>query len=81
LNSLELQIKNLRQRADDERLGQPRHAHQQTVPARENGGKDLLDHQVLSNDDLLQLALHQQAMLPKFLQHIAQIARLRGLRG
>ena len=76
MNPLELQIENLRERADDQRLRQPRHADQQAMPARENRREDLLDHQILADDHLLQLALHEQPMLPKLLQHIAQIARL-----
>ena len=81
LNPLELQIENLRQRADDERLRQPGHADQQAMPAREDRREDLLDHRILPDDDLLQLALHEQPMLPKLLQHIAQIARLGRRRG
>ena len=50
---------------------------EQAMPARKNRREDLLDHGILPDDDLLQLALHEQPMLPKFLQHIAQIARLR----
>ena len=80
LNPLELQVENLGQRADDERLGQPGHADQQAMPAREDRREDLLDHRVLADDDLLQLALHHQPMLAKLLQHVAQIARLRGRR-
>ena len=78
LDALELNVQNLRQGADHQGLGQPRHAHQQAVPAGENGGEDLFDHVVLSDDDLLEFLLHQPAMLAEFLENVAQTARLSG---
>ena len=62
------------QRADHQRLRQPRHALQQAVPAGEDGGEHLLDHLVLPDDDLLQLLLHDPPMLAKLLQNVAKIA-------
>ena len=44
LDALELQVENLGQRADHQRLGQAGHADQQAVAAGEDGGEDLLDH-------------------------------------
>ena len=55
------------------RLGQPRHADQQAVAAGKDRGEHLLDHVGLADDDLLQLFLHQPAMLAELLQ-----ARRRG---
>ena len=78
LDPLELNVQDLRQGADHQGLGQPRHAHQQAVPAGENGGEDLLDHVVLADDDLLQFLLHQPAVLAEFLENVAQTARLGG---
>jgi hypothetical protein len=80
LDALELQVEYLRQRADNERLREARHADQKTMPAREDRRKDLLDHRVLSDDDLLQFALHHLAMLAELLQNVAQVARLSGRR-
>ena len=47
----------------------------QAMPAREDGGEDLLDDLVLADDHLLQFFLHQLPMLAELLQHIAQAAR------
>jgi hypothetical protein len=43
------------------------------VSAREDGRKDLLDHLVLPDDDLLQFLLHDPPVLSKLLQNIAKI--------
>lgn len=45
------------------------------MSAGEDGGEDLFDHLVLPDDHFLQLALHDQPMLPKFLEYVAEIAR------
>ena len=42
------------------------------MPAREDGGEDLLDDFVLADDDLLQFLLHHAAVLAELLQNIAQ---------
>ena len=72
LNALELHVENPRQRADHQRLRQPRHADQQAMPAGEDRGEDLLDHLVLPDDDLLQLLAASAAGAGELLQHIAQ---------
>ncbi len=71
LDAFEIEVKNLRQRANHQSLRQPRHAFEQTVAPRENGGKDLFDDFVLTDDDLLQLLLHDQPMLTKVLENVA----------
>jgi hypothetical protein len=38
------------------------------VPSRKDGREQLLDHLILTNNHFLQLFLHQQAVLGKFLQ-------------
>ena len=48
------------QRADHERLGQPRHADEQAVPLGEQGDEQLLEHVLLADDDLA--ALGQDAL-------------------
>ena len=78
LDALELEIEDLGQRADDQRLGQAWHADQQAMAAGEDRGENLLDHGVLANDHLLQLALHDLPMLPELLQHVAEIAGFAG---
>ena len=53
------------QRADRERLGQPRHALEQDVPARQQSHQESLDHGVLTHDaagDFLEDALHGQRL-------------------
>ena len=51
LNALETDVENLADRGNHEGLGETRHADQQTVAAREDGGEDLLDHFVLPDND------------------------------
>ena len=55
LDALERQVQRLGQRADQQRLGQAGHAHEQGVAAGEDGHQDLLDHFVLADDDFGQL--------------------------
>ena len=47
-----------RERADQQRLGQPRHADEQAVAAAEDGHQELLDDLVLADDDLADLVGH-----------------------
>ena len=49
-------LEDPRDRADEQRLGQPRHADEQDVPAGEQAGEQLLDHVVLADDHLADLA-------------------------
>ena len=55
LNSLELRGDRLADRVDGQRLGEPRNAFEQDVPAREQPNQDPLDHHVLTHDDLVDL--------------------------
>ena len=77
LDAFEADVQDFGQRADHQRLGQAGHAFQQAMAARENSGKQLLDHFVLAHDDLLQLLLHDLAMLAELLQNFAQVSLLR----
>ncbi len=54
LDALEAHVEHLRDRADHQGLGQPGHADQQDVAAREDRREDLLDHILLTDDDLAQ---------------------------
>ena len=81
LDPLELDVEDAGQRADHQRLGQARHAHQQAVAAGEDGGEHLLDHVVLADDDLLQFFLHQPPVLAELLQHVAEVSRFHGGHG
>ena len=56
LDALEAQVEDLRQRLDQQRLGQPGHAGEQAVAAGEERDQDLIDDLVLADDDLAQLA-------------------------
>jgi hypothetical protein len=55
LDALEAEVENLRQRPDQQRLGEPRHAGDQTVPSREQGDEHEVHRLFLTDDDLLQL--------------------------
>ena len=57
LNAAERQIQRPGQRADQQRLGQARHAFQQAMPAAEQGDQHLLDHVVLADDHAGELLL------------------------
>ena len=74
LDAFELDVEDAGQRADQEGLGQARHAHQQTVAAGEDGGEHLFDHVGLADDDFLKFFLHQPAMLAELLQHVAEVS-------
>ena len=52
LDAAERQAQAAGQRADHQRLGQPRHAFQQAMAAAEERDQQLLDHLVLADDDL-----------------------------
>ena len=45
---------------------------QETVPTRKDGGKNLFDDFILTDDHLLQLFLHDASMLAEFLENVAQ---------
>jgi hypothetical protein len=55
LHALELELQRARQAADEQRLGQARHARQDAVPPGEQGHDELVDDRVLAHDDLAQL--------------------------
>ena len=55
LNPLEAEVEDRRERLDQQRLGQPGHAGDQAVAAREQRDEDLVDHLVLPDDDLAEL--------------------------
>jgi len=70
LDAFEADVQDLRQRADHQGLGQPGHAHQQDVPAREDRRQDLLDHLALADDDLAQLADHHVSRVAELVQEL-----------
>ena len=55
LDAFEGQVQRLGQRADEERLREPRNALKQCVASGEHGDQHLLDHVVLSDDHLRKL--------------------------
>ena len=59
LDALERKVQGLRQRGDQQRLGQPRHADQQRMAAGEDGDQHLVDHLRLADDHLRQFALER----------------------
>ena len=66
LNSVELQIENLGQGADEQGLGQTRHAHQQAMTFGEEGDQNLLDDSVLTDDHLANFTDHGVALVGEF---------------
>ena len=54
LDALEAQIEDLRQRLDQQRLGQPGHAGDQAMAAAEQRHQHFIDDVVLPDDDLAQ---------------------------
>ncbi len=54
---LKRQVERLGQRADHERLGQARHAHEQGVAAAEDRHQQLVEHLLLADDDLADFLL------------------------
>ena len=71
LDALEGDVEDLADRADHERLGQARHADEQAVAAREDGGEDLLDDLGLADDDAAELLDHLRAGLAELGQVFA----------
>ena len=55
LDARELEIEHLRDRVDEQRLRQSRHADDQTVAAGEQRQQHELDHVLLADDELVQL--------------------------
>ena len=55
LNARELEVEHLRQRVDEQRLREPRHADDQAVAAGEQRQQHLLDDVFLADDELVQL--------------------------
>ena len=70
LDAAELQRHRLGQLADQQRLGQPRHAHQQRVAAGEQADRQPLDHVVLADDDLAQFRRELAVDLAQFVDGI-----------
>ena len=69
LNPGELQVEDLRHRLDQQRLGEPRDAHDEAVAADEQGLQHLLDDLVLPDDLLVQL---RQDLLPAGLHLVGE---------
>ena len=55
LDPLERQVENLRDRLDEQCLGESGHAGDQAMPAGEERDEDLIDDRILPDDDLADL--------------------------
>ena len=66
LNAPEFERQSVGQRADQQRLGQARHAHQQAMPAGEHRHQQFLDHLLLPDDHAAQLLGDQPVRLVQF---------------
>ena len=81
LDAIEIQRQGIGQGANHQRLGQSGHSDQQGVSAREERDQQLLDHVVLSDDDLTQFggnALRRRVQLAHHL-HIVLVIHARSL--
>ena len=74
MDPFELGVENLRDRADDERFGQSRHADQQAVPAGEDRRQDLIDDRILPDDDFVQLFDHQVVVPFEPVEEVVEVA-------
>ena len=61
LDAVEAEVEHLGERRDEQRLGQPGHADEQAVAAREQRREQLIDHRLLADDALLHLGLDLDA--------------------
>ncbi len=52
LDAAEIELHRVGDGADQQRLGEPRHAHEQGVPARQHRQQHLFDHLLLADDPL-----------------------------
>ena len=66
LNSVELQVENFRQGADEQGLGQTRHADEETMTFGKKSDQDLFDNSVLADNHLANLTDHRVALVGKF---------------
>ncbi len=71
LDAIELQRQGAGQRADHQRLGQPGHAHQQTMAPGKDGDQQLLDDLLLPHDDLAQFVRNLMVGNGKCLHRLA----------
>ena len=74
LDPLELGVENLGDRADDKRLGQPGHADQQAMAAREDRRQNLIDDGVLPDDHLVQFLDHQVVVPLESVEEVVEVA-------
>ena len=70
LNPLKLQMKNLRDRPHQQRLGQARRAGDQAVAAGKQADQQLLDHILLPHDHLRQLLIDPMPAAANLLHHL-----------
>ena len=63
LDPLEVEMQDVRERLDQQRLRQARHAGDETVPAGEQRNQHLLEDFVLTDDDLAELRENARAPL------------------
>ena len=67
---LNLQRHRLGELADQQRLGQPGHAHQQRMPAGEQADRQPLDHVVLADDDPAQFLAQPGVQLAQLVDRL-----------
>ena len=67
LDSFELELENVGERSDEQRLGQTGNARDQTVTARKERDQHLLDDFILPDDDLSQLGEDARSAVRDFL--------------
>ena len=70
LHALELEVEDLRERRDEQRLGETGDAHQKDVSTREDRRQDELDDVHLANDDLGEVLLGELELVVKELDQL-----------
>mgnify|MGYP003693796461 CR=1 FL=1 len=73
LDPLEIEIEDVGERLDQQRLGQAGHAGDQAVAAGEQRDEHLLDDLVLSDDDLAQLGENTLRVPPRLFQRCRRV--------
>ena len=81
LDAVEGQVEHVRQRGDEQRLGQAGHAHEEAVAAAEERDEQVLDHVALADDALLDLLDDLRPGLGELLDGAEVLGRERLLRG
>lgn len=74
LNAAELDIEQFGDGADDECFGESGDSNEETVAAGEDGGEDLINNRILSDDDFMEFLFHHFVVAVEFFKELVEIA-------